>query len=79
MSALFKSRKFLLILVDSVFVLSGGAAAFFIADADWQRFIAFVLASLQPVFVAAIVGIYKEDVAALENGTHVNQLFPGGK
>jgi hypothetical protein len=75
MKALFQSRKFLLILIDGVFVIAGGAVAFFIGDADWQKFIVFLLASLQPIFVAAVVGIYQEDVAALHAGVHPNQLF----
>ena len=81
MKKLFSSRKFLLIVVDAVFVLAGGAAAFFIDDPDWQRFIALVLTALQPVFVAAVVGIAVEDAASLKAGTHPNQVFgpPGGK
>jgi hypothetical protein len=73
MKALLGSRKFLLILVDAAFVLFGGAAAFFVSDPEWQKFIAFVLASLQPVFVAAIVGIVAEDRKAMEMGTHPSQ------
>jgi hypothetical protein len=73
MKALLQSRKFLLIMVDAVFVLAGGSAAFFVSDPDWQRFIAFVLAALQPVFVAAIVGIVAEDRKALEVGVHPRQ------
>ncbi len=73
MGKLFASRKFLLILVDAVFVLLGGAAAFFIGDADWTKFIVFLLATLQPVFVAAIIGITVEDKAALQVGVHPNQ------
>ena len=75
MKRLFSSRKFLLILVDAVFVLAGGAAAFFVQDADWQKFIAFLLGAIQPVFLGAIVMIGVEDSAALKAGVHPNQVF----
>jgi hypothetical protein len=64
----------MLILVDAVFVLAGGCTAFFVQSADWQKFIAFVLASLQPVFVAAIIGVVAEDRKALEAGVHPRQI-----
>jgi hypothetical protein len=49
------------------------SVGFFVKDADWQRFILGVVAALQPVFVAAIVGVAVEDSAALKAGTHPNQ------
>lgn len=73
MSKLFQSRKFLLICVDATVSLAGLAVGFFVQDADWQRFILGVIATLQPVFVAAIVGVAVEDAAALKAGTHPNQ------
>jgi hypothetical protein len=73
MSKLFQSRKFLLILVDAVFIVAGGAAAFFIGDPDWQKFLALVLAAIQPVFVGAVIAVAVEDSAALKAGTHPNQ------
>lgn len=73
MSKLFSSRKFLLICVDAFFALVGLSVGFFVQDADWQRFIFGVVAALQPVFVAAIVGVAVEDAAAFRAGIHPNQ------
>jgi hypothetical protein len=73
MSKLFKSRKFLLILVDAFAALIGLSVAFFVADAEWQKYILGIWAALQPVFVGAIVMIGVEDAAALKAGFHPNQ------
>ena len=80
MSALFQSRKFLIILVDAVFALAALGVGFFIAESiETQVFVLAVFGVLQPVFVGAINGIATEDAAALMAGTHPNQapgLFP---
>jgi ABC-type sugar transport system substrate-binding protein len=81
MSKLFQSRKFLLLVIDAVFAIAALFVGFFLADStELQIFIAAVFATLQPVFVGAVMAIAKEDAAALEAGVHPNQVFgpPGG-
>ena len=74
MSALFSSRKFLIVLFDAIFGLASLAVAFFLVDTvELQIFVAAIFATLQPVFVAAINGITQEDTAALAAGIHPNQ------
>jgi hypothetical protein len=68
------SRKFQLVLADSAFGLAALCLAFFVKDADWQRFLAGIFAIIQPVIVAAILGIAIEDSAALKAGSHPNQV-----
>jgi purine-cytosine permease-like protein len=73
MSKLLASRKFLLVCLDAVVGLAGLCAGFFLEDPDWQRFVLAFIGFLQPVFVAAILGVAIEDSAALKAGTHPNQ------
>lgn len=73
MSSLLKSRKFLLVLIDGLVALSGLSVGYFVGDPDLSAFLLAVIASLQPVFVAAVVGIAVEDSAALKAGTHPSQ------
>ena len=71
--ALLKSRKFLLVCSDAVFGLGALSVGFFVGDPEWQKFLAGLFALLQPVVVAAVVGIAVEDAAALKAGTHPSQ------
>ncbi len=74
MSALFQSRKFLLVFIDAIFALASLAVAFFLVETiELQVFIAAIFATLQPVFVSAINGITQEDSAAFAAGIHPNQ------
>jgi len=73
MSKLLASRKFLLVCLDALIGLVGLCVGFFVKDPDWQRFVMAFIGFLQPVFVAAIVGVAVEDAAALKAGTHPNQ------
>jgi hypothetical protein len=61
-SGLFQSRKFWLLVLDVVL----GIATYFVnkyAAPDIAGDVKFVFASLQPMFVAVIVGIFAEDNA----------------
>ena len=74
MSALFQSRKFLIVLIDAIFGIGALAVGFFIAEnIETQVFILAVFGVLQPVFVGAINGIATEDSAAYAVGIHPNQ------
>ena len=74
MSALFQSRKFLIVLIDAIFGIGALAVGFFIAEnIETQVFILAVFGVLQPVFVGAINGIATEDKAAYAVGIHPNQ------
>ena len=77
MSKLFQSRKFLLLVVDAVLGLAGLLIAFFIKDEALSVLLIGVFATLQPVFVGAILSIAIEDAAALKAGVHPNALHPG--
>jgi len=69
--ALLRSRKFLLLVLDTVisFVL------WFIGQTnpDALENVQGLIAMLQPVFVAIIIAISIEDAAALKAGTHKSQ------
>lgn len=72
MSGLLGSRKFNLLVLDTVVsavILIGG---WYLAPDDLEKVIA-VMGLLQPVFYAVINGITREDVAKLEAGVHVTQ------
>ena len=73
---LLQSRKFWLVVIDAVTALVGLFAANFWPDR--QEFIISFWAALQPVFVAAIVGIAWEDSAAKKAGVHPSQVNPKG-
>lgn len=79
MSKLFQSRKFLLVLLDAIFGLAVLFVGFFVADVEWQKFTFAIFATLQPVFVAIILGIAVEDAAALKKGTHISQKYVSPK
>ena len=67
LAALLRSRKFLLLVLDTVISL----ALFFVAKAaapDVAENIGFAIAALQPVFVAIILAISIEDAAAKRAG-----------
>ena len=74
MSKLIKSRKFLVLSIDAVFGLAALCVAFFVPDAELKVFVVAVFAIIQPVFYGVIDGIATEDAAALEAGTHPNQV-----
>ena len=69
--ALFQSRKFLLLLFDTVLSLVALIGGWFLAP-EVLGGVAAVIALLQPVFIMIIYTIAKEDVAAYEAG-----IIPG--
>ena len=73
MSKLLKSRKFLLLLLDTVISLVSGAIGLLAAPEQAEQVLYFI-GLLQPVFVAIIVVISVEDAAALKAGSHPNQV-----
>ena len=64
--ALFKSRKFWLLVLDGVISLALLVIAEFAPN--FQEMANQLIAILQPIFVAVIVGIFVEDAAAKLNG-----------
>ena len=70
---LLRSRKFLLVAIDAGAAVTGLVAARYLPES--QDFIIALVATLQPVFVAAIVGIAWEDAAAKKAGTHPSQAY----
>ena len=74
MFKLFKSRKFLILLIDAAFGIAALCVGFFLAEnLEAKVLILAVFGILQPVFVGAINAIAREDVAAFESGSHPNQ------
>lgn len=76
MSKLFKSRKFLLLLIDAAAAIAALLIAFFVKDPAVTALLVGLFAAIQPVFVGAIVMIGVEDAAALKAGVHVNSYLP---
>lgn len=72
MSKLFKSRKFLLVLLESVIISVTVCLQRFLAPGDVE-FVLAVLAPITAVITAMIIGIAMEDSAALKAGSHPNQ------
>ena len=66
LKALFKSRKFWLLVMDGVISLALLVIAKFAPN--FQEMANQLIAILQPIFVAVIVGIFVEDAAAKLNG-----------
>jgi len=67
-SGLLRSRKFLLLVLDTIISL----VLFFVgkyASPNLAEDIKFIIAAYQPVFVAIIVAISVEDAAAKRSGT----------
>ncbi len=62
MQNLLKSRKFLVLILDTVVSVAGH----FLIGEDAH----FLIAAIQPIFLAIIVGITVEDAAALKAGVH---------
>ncbi len=73
MSRLLKSRKFLLVVLDSGVVIGTVIVTQFLTP-EWQQFTLAIVAPVTAVITAAIIGIALEDSAALKAGTHPNQL-----
>ena len=73
MSKLFQSRKFLVLLVDSVFALAALFVAFYVQNQEMTVLIASAFAIVQPVFIAVIAGIAYEDAAQIQAGNHPSQ------
>jgi hypothetical protein len=65
--ALLQSRKFLLLLFDTVLSLATLIGGWFLAP-ELLGEVAAVIAILQPVFIMIIYTVAKEDVAAYEAG-----------
>ncbi len=59
LALLFKSRKFLLLLLDSLVAVALFAVVQFVPE--WEEFAQSLIVILQPVFVAVILGIAVED------------------
>lgn len=72
MSSLLKSRKFLLLVLDTVVSLVLLSLAQFAAPQATETVKQYILV-IQPVFVAIIVAISVEDAAALKSGSHPAQ------
>jgi hypothetical protein len=64
--ALLHSRKFLLLCLDAVVSLITAVAAWYLTEGDAIKVGVFVVI-LQPVFIAVINGIAKEDAAEKSN------------
>ena len=69
---LLQSRKFWLVVIDSI----GGLLALFAAEfwPENAKFIIGVWGGVQPVFIVAIGGIAAEDAAAKKAGVHPTQI-----
>ena len=67
MKPFYKSRKFLLLVLDAAIAIVGYAVGRYVAPEAAQDILVFV-GLLQPVFVAVIVGIAVEDSAAIKQG-----------
>jgi len=72
MKGLFKSRKFQLLILDTVISLVTFVGGYYLAP-EHMEFVAGLIAIIQPVFVIVIKGITDEDVAKLAAGTHISQ------
>lgn len=72
MSTLFKSRKFLLLLLDTLCSAIALVGGWYLVPTQLDKVTA-IVALVQPVFVAVIVGITIEDAAAYKAGVHPNQ------
>lgn len=73
--SLFKSRKFLLLLLDTFIAL----VLYFLgryAPLAWLEDTEFVILAMQPVFIAIILSIAWEDASAKRAGTF--QFYRGG-
>ena len=70
--SLLQSRKFWLLILDTVVSVSTFFVGKYMAGAEGNDVI-FLIAALQPIFMVAINSITKEDVAQLEAGTHPTQ------
>ena len=74
--SLFKSRKFLLLVLDTMFAL----ALYFLgryAPLAWLEDTEFVILVMQPVFIAIILAIAWEDAAAKRAGVFFSELIEG--
>ncbi len=66
---LWKSRKFLLLLLDVIISLATYFVGRFVAP-EMAKDILWAIGIMQPVFVAIIVAISVEDSAAIKAGVH---------
>jgi hypothetical protein len=73
MAALFQSRKFLVALLDAFLATMTTLLTLWLSP-DNLNIALGVVAIWQPVFVAVIMGIAKEDAAAYEAYSHPNQV-----
>ena len=64
LAKLLKSRKFLLLLLDTVVSIALWVAASYVPGAE--EAVKFLIGALQPVFVALIIAISVEDAAYLK-------------
>jgi len=65
--ALFKSRKFMLLLFDTVISLALFFTGKYLAPPVFED-VKFAIVALQPIFIAVIAGITVEDAAAKLHG-----------
>ncbi len=72
MKGLINSRKFQLLVLDTVISLVTFVGGYYFTP-EHLEFVAGLIALIQPVFVMVIKGITDEDVAKLAAGTHVSQ------
>ena len=74
--SLFKSRKFLLLVLDTVIALG----LYFLsryAPVAWLEDTEFVILAMQPVFIALILAIAWEDASAKRAGVFWSELIEG--
>ena len=74
--SLFKSRKFLLLVLDTVIAL----VLYFLsryAPVAWLEDTEFVILAMQPVFIALILAIAWEDASAKRAGVFWSNLIEG--
>ena len=69
---LFNDSKFWLLVLDTVISLALYFTAKYLAP-ELAEDVKFLVAALQPVFVAIILAIFGEDVAMLRAGVHPSQ------
>ena len=70
-SGLLRSRKFLLLLLDTAISLTTYVVGKY--SGATSQDVLFFVGALQPIFVMVIHGITAEDVAKLNAGTHPSQ------
>lgn len=61
------SRKWKAVLIDAIFSVLVLAISFWLADPKWQDFMLKLIAIIQPVVIAYVIGTAVEDAAVKSN------------